>query len=270
MGGNVISRRIALEVPANTRDLGGMIGIGGRKIVSGKLFRSGNLYGASEADLKYLAENVALVVDLRSDKEREEKPDPVIEGAESLWLPVFEKREIGGSRDKQADRTSFEVAAKAPDMARDKMLGVYKRCSVSEHTLSQYSRLVKLLLEPRDKAVLWHCTAGKDRTGIGSLIIQTLLGVSREDILADYLKTNEYIKEEVSGLYKLFEKRLGGLDERTETALGYLFGAHKEYLDAVYDTTEAQYGSFDAFLEKGLGISPAERAKLQEMYLEQA
>ena len=267
MNDPIISTRIQLDVPTNTRDLGGMTAMDGRKIVSGKLIRSGNLFGATESDLSRLSGIVGTVVDLRSDKEREEKPDPAIPEAESIWLPVFEKREGSVERDKDSEKRAIDVAAKDPEMAKEKMLGAYRSFVSKEYSVGQYRRLLGMLLEPGEKAVLWHCTAGKDRTGFGALIIQTLLGVPRDDIYADYLITNEYIKGEVEGLYKMFEKKLGGLDETSQKALFYLFGAHLDYLEAVFKTAEELYGSFDAFLTAGLGMGPAERKKLQDIYL---
>lgn len=267
MNDPMISTHIKLDVPTNTRDLGGMAAADGGKIVSGKLIRSGNLFGATEADLLRLSGLVGTVVDLRSDKEREEKPDPVIPGAESIWLPVFEKREGGVERDKDSEKRAIDVAAKDPEMAKEKMLGAYRSFVSKEYSVGQYRRLLNMALEPGDKALLWHCTAGKDRTGFGALIIQTLLGVHIDDIYADYLITNEYIKGEVEWLYGMFEKKLGGLDETSQKALFYLFGAHLDYLEEVFNTAEELYGSFDGFLTKGLGMGPEERKKLQDIYL---
>ena len=261
----MISRYIALDGTNNTRDLGGMRTKDGRTIKPGRLIRSSRLSGLG--DLEWVSKNVGLVVDLRSSREIEEEPDPVIPGTEYLHLPIFELQAEGVTRDKKSERGFMVVTD--PDAAMERMASVYLRFITTEFCLSQYRRLIRLLFEPRDKAVLWHCTAGKDRTGMAALFIQEILGVCRDDIMADYMITNEYLKDEVAGHLKERALRQGSkLDEASKNAMLCLLESREEYPRRLYAKADELYGSFDSFIRDGLGISASEREEFRNMYLE--
>ena len=262
-----MSELIKLQGMANTRDLGGMVGADGRKIVKGKLIRSGHLHDATQADIEQLSDRVGLVVDFRTEMERDEKPNPAVPGAEMLHLPAFESFAAGVSRDRESDKAAIAMAFQDPDNARKQMLGIYLRFVTNDFTIGQYRRFIRLLLEQRDKAVLWHCTAGKDRTGFAAVLIETLLGVDRAAIMADYLSTNTYLAEEVNALCAMVGESMGGLDERTDKALRCLFGAEEAYLAAVYEKADELYGGLDGYITDALGISEDERALFRSRYL---
>ena len=261
----VISKYIDIEGMNNTRDLGGMITKDGRRIKPGKLYRSARLNNLKDPD--WFTRNVGLVVDFRTTWEVGEQPDPVIPGVENLHLPIFEMQATGVTRDKESEKHMF--APRDPDEALEGMAKVYLRFITEEFSLSQYKKFLRLLFEPRDKAVLWHCTAGKDRTGIGALFIQELLGVEWEDILADYMATGEYMEEETQGHLRRQAEEFGRpLTEAEERSMRCFLSTCEEYPTRVVAKAEELYGSFDDFIREGLGISDAEREAFREMYLE--
>ncbi|MBQ8995972.1 MAG: tyrosine-protein phosphatase [Oscillospiraceae bacterium] len=262
-----ISCKISFEGLNNTRDLGGMRTKQGQHILPGKLIRSGQLHSATEKDISVLSVDLALVVDFRTEQERVEKPDPYMAGVINLHLPVFESLAAGVTREEKSDAEAFAMVSSDPQKACQYMLETYIGFVTNDFSVSQYSKFVRLLLEPRDKAVLWHCTAGKDRAGFASVIVQELLGVGRDDIFADYLKTNEYLKTEVGRLLEIFGQNMGAPDEKTTKSLDYLFGAHEEYLAGIYEKVEELYGGFDSFLTDGLKICPDEIERFRRMYL---
>ena len=190
-----MSELIKLQGLSNTRDLGGMLGADGRKIVKGKLIRSGHLHSATPADIAQLSECIDLVVDFRTERECAEKPDPALPGARLLHLPIFE---------------SF-----------------------------------------------------------AAVLVQTLLGVDRAAIMEDYLRTNDYLAGEVNALCDMVGRMLGGLDERSDRAVHYLFGAVEEYLEAVYEKADTLYGGLDQYISGALGISDEERLLFCSLYLEE-
>lgn len=259
----VISRYIDIPGMNNTRDLGGMRTKDGRVIRSGMLFRSGRLSDLKDPD--WFTQNVALVVDMRSSQEVGESPDPEIPGVENLHLPIFEMQATGVTRDSESDR---RMMAPDPETALERMASVYARFVTDVFCLSQYRRFIRLLFEPREKAILWHCTAGKDRTGTGALFIQELLGVGREDIMADYLITNVYLKDEVRHFIDMMAERSGDMDEDAKKGMMAFMGAHEKYPLTVYAQAEAKYGSFDGFIRDGLGVTDAQREELRRRYLE--
>ena len=260
----ITSKYIDIPGMNNTRDLGGMRTKDGRVIRPNMLYRSSKLGKLEDKD--WFNQNVALVVDMRSSMEINENPDPYIPGVSYLHLPIFEMQAVGVSRDKESDRRAAPMDTEA---AIKSMSSVYARFVNDEFCLYQYRRFVRLLFDPREKGILWHCSAGKDRTGTGALFILELLGVDREDIIADYLMTNEYLKDEIQEFVDRAAEQSGGMDEAAKKALSVLMGAHERYPLTVYEEAEARYGSFDAFIRDGLGISDTEREELQRRCLEE-
>ena len=263
-----MSERIKLEGLPNTRDLGGMVGADGRKIAKGKLIRSGQLYSATQADIAYLSGCVDLVADFRTDRERQEKPNPVLPGAEMLHIPIFESLTAGISRDKESDKAALAMVGKDPEKARQYMANIYLGFVTSDFSIGQYRRFIRLLLKRKEKATLWHCTAGKDRAGFAAVLVQTLLGVDRAAIMEDYLRTNDYLGGELASMAETASRLMGNLDGNSDQALHFLFGAHEDYLAAVYDKADELYGGLEQYISDGLGISAEERALFRSLYLE--
>ena len=262
-----MSELIKLQGLSNTRDLGGMSGADGRKIIRRKLIRSGHLHSATQTDIERLSGCVDLVVDFRTEQERAEKPDPALPGAEMLHLPIFESLAAGVSRDEKSDKAAFAMVAKDPDQARQYMINTYLGFVTSDFSIAQYGRFVRLLLKRKDKATLWHCTAGKDRAGFASVLVQTLLGVDRAAVMEDYLRTNEYLAGEIADLCEMVSRMMGGLDERSDRALHFLFGAEEEYLASIYKKTDTLYGGLEKYISGALGVGDEERLLLRSLYL---
>ncbi len=263
-----MSERIVFENLYNTRDLGGTPVRDGRVIKRGRLIRSGQLYFASENDIRRLQNMLSAVVDFRTAAERAEKPDPEIPGVEYFATPVFDSLTAGVSRDARSDEAVFEFVAREPENAKSYMMKTYLGFVTNDYSIDCFSRFLKRLLTERDGALLWHCTAGKDRAGTASVIVSEALGVSREDIIKDFLFTNECLTKEVEGLYDMVRGKFGDAFPRYERSLHYLFTAQREYLDALYEKVDELYGSFDSFIRDALGVTDEERRELIGIYTE--
>ena len=159
----------------NMRDLGGLRTADGRKIRPNMLIRSAQLAQAVEEDL----EHVAAVIDLRTIKEREEMPD-LVYSCRYLPMPVFDEFKPGVSHEEEAKQ-----APKLPDMAV--LYGILVR-----NYMDSFRNILTAIMHHdfSEGAILWHCTEGKDRCGITTAMILELLGVDRDTIMEDYLKTN--------------------------------------------------------------------------------
>ena len=158
----------------NMRDLGGIRTMNGSRIRTGMLIRSAHLFQADEHDL----EGISAVIDLRTPGERREAPDRYL-GRQYLPMPIFDDVTAGISREESTQNQLL------PDMAC-----LYGRMM---RECSDAFREVILAIIRHDfstGAVLWHCTEGKDRCGITTALILESLGVGRDVILEDYLKTN--------------------------------------------------------------------------------
>ena len=252
----------------NTRDLGGLTMKDGRKIKPGMLIRSSYLAVAPAHDLAILQETVGEIVDFRTDKERQERPDPALEGVIYHAMPVLADMTAGVTREVEADRNEIEMFIQDPEGARQHMLENYHLFVTAPHAQQCYSDFVKLLAAPRDKALLWHCTAGKDRAGFAAAIVLSILGADRETILTDYMKTNAGLAREIQWIYPMIEKQAGILTATMREALDYMFLAREEYLLEAFRTAEEKHGSMDAYLIESLGVDDAMRKALQDRYLQ--
>ena len=263
-----MDRFIQFEKLANVRDLGGLTDADGRKIRTGKLFRGGNLNGASEADISKLSAMLELVVDFRTDGEIAEKPDPEIPGAESWHLPILGTLTEGVTREKEADAHAFMKFMEDPDAAIDYMKKTYEHIPKSAFASAQQKKLLQRLCEPLEKGVLWHCTAGKDRTGGFSLVVEEILGVPREKIVEDYMLTNVGNRATVDALIAYFTRNPEVNKEKAVPALHAMFDANEAYLRAFYAETERLYGSVNGYLREALGVDDGLIEALRERYLE--
>ena len=123
------------------------------------------------------------------------------------------------------------------------------------HNTHRFSSLFGHLLESDDPLV-FHCTAGKDRTGFAAALILRALGVPQDDVMRDYLLTNERLKP---------KSEWKGLDPEVAVVL---YRVQPEFLDAAFETVDQTYGGVEAYFREGLGLREAERARLRELYLE--
>lgn len=265
----MISQKMDFNGLPNTRDLGGMTGFEGRTILPGKLIRSGNLIGADAADRERLGSLLSAVVDFRTDQERVEKPDPEFPGVRNHHIPILDARTDGVTREKEADEAIWRERLRYPKVALAHVAEVYEGFAASDFCISQYRHFVDVLLEEHKGAVLWHCTAGKDRAGFGSVIVQELLGVNREDIFADYLQTNVNMMPQVERMSANIKIQWGEGPEAAEAdeAMRCIFLARREYLASSYAKIEALYGGFEGYITDALKVTPAEREHLRKTYL---
>ncbi|HAG69289.1 MAG TPA: hypothetical protein DCL38_04875 [Lachnospiraceae bacterium] len=261
------SRLLAYEKLHNIRDLGGMKGASGKRIVSGRLVRCGLLSDLSDNDRKALPLLADTVIDFRTEGERSEKPDAGLLGLKYYHIPILDSLTAGITHEKAADEYAFRRLGEDPVKARQYMCDMYHAFAESDFAASQYARFIRLLLEPHEKAVVWHCTAGKDRAGTGAAIVEELLGVSRADVIEDYLMTNEYLKDDIVFLTGFVKAQAGPENAISDEALKYLFGADRAYIEEYYNTLNIKYGSFEGFVRDGLKLSGEDIKKLRSVYL---
>ncbi len=260
------SQRIQLHRLFNTRDLGGMQTEDGKIVRCGRLYRSGELYAADQDDLEWIHTHISRVIDFRTSLERSEKPDPEMTNMEAIHLPVMEELAPGITRDKASYAAAFQKIAEDPDAAYRYMADVYRNMILQEHARIQYRKMVSLLLEDVPLGILWHCTAGKDRAGFASVIVETILGVSREEILSDYMMTNECRQLENEQMIQGF---LGQFSDPSaaEKGMRILFCADPELFQTWYNEAQSEFGSMEAYISDGLMISPEMQREIQARYL---
>ena len=261
--------RLPLEGLQNTRDLGGLVMQDGRRIRWNRLIRSGELYGLTDADVEQLRlHQLRLVVDFRTPLERTQRPDPEIPGAANVHLPVLDEETVGVTREQQgADgliRLLLRLTAQ-PGGAEQYMAGVYGGAVTNAHALDMYRQFFELLLNQQEGAVLWHCSAGKDRAGMAAAMVLYALGASDELVMEDYLRVNDFTHTAIEGLAAQILAHSG--NEAAAEMSRELTGARPAYLQSALNKVKECYGSMDAFLEQAIGLTPEKRERLKQMYL---
>ena len=269
--------KIPLEGLHNTRDLGGFPAAGGRRIKPGRLLRSGELYPATEADKKVLVEQYGLrtIVDFRDSAECAQHPDPVLPGVKAVWCPIFKQEALGITRE-GADASKNDVdlmegllsLVNGPEFDGNKyMTGLYANIPENGYSLGQYGQFMEVLLAQGTGAVLWHCSAGKDRVGVGTALLLYALGVPMELILEDYQMVNTFTFDQTEAVMNQARQRVS---EDIVSKIRPFFCVDKSYLKVVFDRIQAKYGSLDACLEQALGLTEEKRRRLCDLYLEPA
>lgn len=266
------SQTIDLNDVENARQLGGYPCKDGRRIKDNLLLRTGLLSDISDETAELLSEkyHVKYIVDFRMDSEKEEKPDRSIDGIQYVHISVFEPDLYDENLRDELSRIVGSQDDEFQKMVRCADLGVtfqmYRDILLSERAQKGYGRFFDMLLEPGDGAILWHCTYGKDRTGIASALLLYALGADEDIIWEDYLLSNAYYQNKIDGLVKKVEAM--DCDENTLKEIKAVGGVNEEYLEAAFNSVKEEYGSVHAYLNNRLGVSDEDMKRLQDKYLE--
>ena len=241
----------------------------GRTVKSGMLIRSGHLVPASVADIFKLGDlGISLIVDFRDAAEVTERPDPEVEGAQHLWLPALDNPVPMVSHDEDSDNQTdkfVKLINEDSDAGRKYLVSTYCGFIKNPFTVKQYTKFVDILLENNTGATLWHCTAGKDRAGFAAMIVEHILGVSDDDILEDYLMTNTYLEPEIENIFHMLKDKKLNINL---PAYRYLFIAHEDYYEALHNSIDELYGSWDSFLLNGLGVDKKKAERFRKKFLD--
>lgn len=260
----------------NARDLGGYPGADGRTVKAGMLLRAASLADAKDADLEYLASlPVKEVIDFRLDFELKGREDRMVPGAQYIRLPVNSSAGTKMDSDKDAEKIRnqkhFDInkvimIAAFNDKAQVMAENLYPNMVFSEECQKQFAAFLQQVVDAQDGAVLFHCTQGKDRTGLASAYLLAALGVDRETIIADFDITNKVYEKDVRKLTR--RVRLFGGKEKEVAVIRSFIGANTENFTKTLDRIEKQYGSLEAYLTGPLGLGPEDIETLRNRYLQ--
>jgi protein-tyrosine phosphatase len=252
----VTNRQFDFEKIVNFRDLGGIKTMDGRTVKWGKIFRSDNLSKLKTSEFeKFNDLNIKSVVDLRTDHEIKGKEDHLPPGVKYAHSPTVKDNEgeLALLRKKVINGEISE------QQAIDKTIGFYHDAVTVN--LASLPGIIGQIAASSDP-VLYHCSAGKDRTGIVSALILSILNVDRETIMQEYLMSNYYRKrktEKMLGKAKLGKIIKPKLDLK---AIEVFMSVDKAFLNAFFEVVDKEYGGTDAFIQNQLGIGKEERQRI--------
>ncbi|WP_018179596.1 tyrosine-protein phosphatase [Jongsikchunia kroppenstedtii] len=256
--------------PANARDIGGYDGLFGSTVKTGLVYRSNAMTNLNAADLAKLATTgITDIIDFRSPAEAAAAPDSLVPTASNTKRPIYDPSNdfyalvgsilAGGASNIQAKlgngggATIMEnyyrwVIATPGPTARNQLAATFKEAATSP------------------TPILYHCTSGKDRTGMMTAILLTALGTPKNEVYEDYLKSNANLAASnaatIAGLEAGYH-----LDAATAHLMDPILGVQASFLDAAFDQMNKSFGSFANFVRTGLGIDDATLAALRKKML---
>ena len=254
------SRQVPLEGGINFRDLGGYRNAQGKTVKWRQLMRCGHLAQLTEADLELLGKiGVDKVHDFRRTEEQQQSPS---QSVPAMFIDDYQISIGDISRfweflkdGKLTDQSSHELVVNS-----------YRKCV--ETVIPAYSRFMRELVDSKQGAHIFHCSAGKDRTGMAAALILGALDVPRETIIADYLLTLEYYNSDK--LMDIIEGHLRDADVENwqRSWLKPYSSVHADNIIAFLDAIDQGYGSLQNYLVNALGLSMRDLQTLQARYLQ--
>jgi protein-tyrosine phosphatase len=252
-------RQLPFAKAKNFRDLGGYPTSDGRRVRWGVVYRSDSLHKLNEIDLNLLASlNLSHVFDFRSENEAEREPDRLPDAVKLVSLPMLDS------------------STKVWHDQRDELVKNMKSIDPAEFMLAtntelgtkftpEYKRFYRELVTSNGRPVLFHCAAGKDRTGFAAASLLRILGVPQDVVMQDYLLTNRYFLDAYK--WNLFVGSIVKGRKYMDGIRGFM-KADESYLNAAFTAIQNVHGSFENYVHEGLELTEHDIERLKKYYLE--
>ncbi len=287
---------MSFEGISNIRDLGGILTADGHMVKRGMLFRSSQLTNATYEDIRRLREDyhVKLIIDLRTKEERERMPNACLQGIAEIWNPLYSDdiRKPDIFRLDESDvllnrlKALFMIhadeknaAEEARKLVREMVLEegidpdyymsrMYQKFVNNQIVQKQVKQFFSMLINKRGGSILFHCAAGKDRTGILTALLLYVLGVPKDRIIANYKDSAESSEDAVDFLLeRMFPETMENY-QIYRTLASVFFNSKTCYIEAFFDALERDYVSIDNYLQKAIEIHVDNQVRLKTLYLE--
>ncbi|BDR58096.1 tyrosine-protein phosphatase [Xylocopilactobacillus apicola] len=258
-----MNRIIPLRFGRNIRELGGYKTIEGRQIKWKKLIRSAKLSELDDQDLSFLEHyGVKTVIDFRSTDEIKEEPDPPNFKVQLFVNPVLKRDETKNSKtpaELQEELMNNSVAG------IERMKNVYRKMVTSETSKKAFQHFFEILLTKGAHGIIFHCTSGKDRTGLASIYLLSALGVLESDYKKDYLLTNEIMSKYVNNIIEALRQK--GQPNIFINNIKALYTVNLAYYLEAMKWIVKLAGSTDNYLHEELKLSPVDLNDLKHLFL---
>lgn len=245
---------------ANFRELGGYQSMNGKQVKKKRLLRSGEVYQLNEASLSALDHHeLVKIIDLRGEKEIASRPDDQLSNVSYRWIDIMKEVHDTGSME-----DLLEMADIAAVDAH--MMGIYKNLILNQGAQVGYQEYFQELLNTENGSVLFHCFAGKDRTGVAAALTLELLEVPKTIIYKDYLETNKQ-RQKPNELF-LAEASARGLTKEQLAGVKVAMEVKRDYLEYAYELMNQHFGGIENYTKEILKLDQPDIQRLQELYLE--
>ena len=256
-------RKITLSFQKNIRDLGGLVGYNGLKVKYNTIYRGGFLGRVSDEDVKIINSlHLTDIIDFRGSHEFKHRPDYPFVGVTFHNLSSM-KEDVKKEESKSEDSNLLWFLGDNTDGFKH-MYDLYPELVTDKVGIIAYRKFFRILTGNPGHVFYFHCSQGKDRAGLAAYLLETALGVSKEDAIKDYLLSNEAMEIRIQ--YHINElKDKDFYNEVYEKALKDVFSAKIEYLNHALEAIEQKYGSVENYLINELRV---DIPKLRALYLE--
>ncbi|MCC8166145.1 MAG: tyrosine-protein phosphatase [Planctomycetes bacterium] len=233
----------SLKNAPNFRDVGGHMTTDGRRVKTGLVFRSDDLYDITDKGLRTLTGlDIRFIIDFRT-------------ASEVATLPDRRPASLKEHRNIPIDPGRLMGLATDPNPTAEKNIGLMISCyrELAYDYRPSFREFFQVLADPKNIPLLFHCTAGKDRTGFAAALFLSACGVAREAVTAEYLSSNKY----------LAEKYVEGID--CDEVWKPLYQVRPEYLDAAFEVIDARFDGMESYLVNEMGV---DLPSFREMFTE--
>ena len=258
----VNNRVLPFQGFSNFRDLGGYPTVEGRQTKWKALYRSGHLAKGTSKDLEILTGlGIHTLVDFRSDRERDRYPNLLPEGNNFRVISLPIQEEGGPPLAREVRALIKDRALKGHDPS-EMMQEMYRQLAADFQ--EAYRQFFQALLEAEGRPVLWHCSAGKDRTGFAAALLLRLLGVDDQIALSDYLLSQEHVDINQRQMLTLGLMR----GPRAARFVRRMHDVDQSWLETAFQSINEHWGDFNQYVKEALGLSFGDINQLREYYLE--
>lgn len=248
-----LRRVVKMEGAYNFRDTGGYKTVDGKEVVLGKVYRSDAINKLSDKDLvTFKNKKIKTVIDLRGTEEAKKAMDRLPENTSYLLCPA-------GSEDLPSAQDMVKLLKK-----KNFLVGMYGTEGLPYFGDRYRALFVKLLTLEPDEALLYHCTGGRDRTGMASALFLKILGVPETTIESDYVASNFYLAKNPT-MQQMYSG-LSNMAGLSESEVKKEMELRPELLRVFFEAITKKYGSIENFFQIEMGIGPNEVAILKQKY----
>ena len=277
---NKLSIRIPLEGTINTRDMGGYEAKNGLHVKYQRVIRTDNLSRSTTNDLDFFEKklNAKYDIDFRSLNEVKGQEDKAIKGCEYIACPITDDLNSGRGQhpheefiiDKPNIKSLIGYIYTISDDGdvTKAMENSYRDFVGLPFGIKHYRIFMTTLLHNKEGSILFHCADGKDRCGIGAALFLSALGVSKDDIIYDYLKTNEYTGQKAKKRIKYLRDDCHITNEKVINSVYMLAGVRQNWIEAAIDEINTKFDGINSYLHNQMQLTDDDLRSLRKNYLE--